>query len=356
MANVELASERKAAAARQLRRNREAERKERIFNDKIRTIGVDKQGLDKQVKEKKEEEEAENEKETAHAAELVHNSTLACILHNRQVKEKQAIEKAIVSYRHQNQQPWTQREYDLNDPERCRKMDPGDAQMMPPGLVGEDPESESRKQRQREQLRQWLTQQRSERAAERHQRRLEEQQYDKSRVELDNKALQLQSLDLERRKAEATATKEYNLTKANVEEKCRQEQARSDKASGADITNLLLIGADIEVPGLTTVTDRKAPPESLQQVIQFQKYQIEEKKRAEMEQKQEEELYDRMRLDSARTALLIERQQARLDKQLRRNLDSTNVQLAEIHKQQNPDIQRGHIDNSFFSKFNTCTR
>lgn len=54
----------------------------------------------------------------------------------------------------------------------------------------------------------------------------------------------------------------------------------------------------------------------------------------EMERKQEEERYDRLRMDSARTALLMERQQARLDKQLRRNLDSINVQLAQTHKLQ----------------------
>lgn len=84
-------------------------------------------------------------------ADMLHNSKVACILHNRQMKEKQAMEKAVVNYRHQYQQPWSQREYDLNNL--------GDAQMMLPGLVGEDLESKSRCQRQREQLREWLSQQ-----------------------------------------------------------------------------------------------------------------------------------------------------------------------------------------------------
>lgn len=82
------------------------------------------------------------------------------------------MEKAIVSYRHQYQQPWAQREYDLNDPHHCRKTGQG-VQMMPPGLVGEDPNSKDRLQRQQEQLREWLLQQQSERAAERHQLKLE---------------------------------------------------------------------------------------------------------------------------------------------------------------------------------------
>ena len=83
------------------------------------------------------------------------------------------MEKDIVKFRHQYQQPWSQREYDLNDPDRCGKTELADAQMMPPGLVGEDPNSQNRRQRQREQLREWLIQQQSERAAERHHQKLE---------------------------------------------------------------------------------------------------------------------------------------------------------------------------------------
>uniref|UniRef100_A0A8D0CV50 RIB43A domain with coiled-coils 2 n=1 Tax=Sander lucioperca TaxID=283035 RepID=A0A8D0CV50_SANLU len=172
---------------------------------------------------------------------------------------------------------------------------------MPPGLLGEDPDSESRRQRQREQLREWLIQQQSELAAERHQRKIEEQRYDQSRVDMDNKALQLQSTEMERRKAATLATKEKLFT------------------DGRSVLSVHL-------------------------------------QRVEQERKREEEQNDRVRLDSARTALLIERQQARLNKQLRRHLDSTNVKLAEIHKQQKPDIERGCIDDSFFSKFNTCSR
>ena len=55
--------------------------------------------------------------------------------------------------------------------------------------------------------------------------------------------------------------------------------------------------------------------------------------RMEFEKKQEEEQHDSFRVDSARTAVLLERQQARLNKQLRRQLDSTNIKLAQMHKE-----------------------
>ncbi|XP_054475952.1 RIB43A-like with coiled-coils protein 2 [Anoplopoma fimbria] len=331
-------------------RDRETGRQERVFNDKVRTIGVDKEALNTQMKEKERQKQAAKDELSAQDAGMLHNSKVACLLHSREVKEKRAMEKATADYRHPYQQPRCQREFDLKEPDRSRGTDLGDAQMMLPGLVGEDPDRESRQQRQKEQLREWLIQQQSERAAERHQRKLEEQHCDQSRVDMDNKALQLQSIEMERKKAATIATKEYNLAK--IEEKGTLNQLRGELTGiGAEPT-LGMLG----VPGLCPSSDRRVPPESLQQLIQFQKYQIEEKKRAELEKKQEEEQHDRVRLVSGRTALLIERQQAKLNKQLRRQLDNTNVKLAEIHKQQKPDIERGSIDDSFFSKFNTCSR
>ncbi|XP_031725587.1 RIB43A-like with coiled-coils protein 2 [Anarrhichthys ocellatus] len=359
MFHDDLLSDRVAQMNLQRCRNRETERRERIFNDKVRTIGVDKEALNMQMKEREKQEEAAREEQNAHDAGILHNSKVACLLHSREVKERRAMEKAIVDYQRRDQ-----REFDPKAPDRCGKADPGDTQMTLPGLVGEDPDSESRRRRQKEQLREWLIQQQSERAAERHQRELEEQRYDQSREDMDNTALQLQSLEVERRKAAAMATKEYNLAK--IEEKRCQRGDRNDEGNQTGTGNHLRgqltgVGAEptsgmVGVPGSCPSSDRRAPRESLQQIIQFQKYQIEEKKRADLEKKQDEEQHDRVRLDSARTALFMERQQAKLNKQLRRQVDSTNVKLAETHKQQKPDIKRGSIDDSFFSKFNTCSR
>uniref|UniRef100_A0A3Q3X815 RIB43A domain with coiled-coils 2 n=1 Tax=Mola mola TaxID=94237 RepID=A0A3Q3X815_MOLML len=264
-------------------------------------------------------------------AEMIHNSKEACLRHDNQVKQRQAIEKANISYHQQHQQPSSQREYDLNDPERLKKTEPADAQMMIPGLVGEDQECEGRQQRQREQFREWFIQQQSERAAERDREKLEgRQRDDQNRIEMNNKALQLQTAEMKTRKALAIATEEFNLAKVKEKGQRAQLEGANDEPAPS------LVG----FPGLCPGSDRRAPPESLQQVIQFQKYQIEEKR---VKQKLTiEERYNRFRLDSARTLLLMERQQARLDKQLRRHLDIFRT--------------RGQIDDAFFSKFNTCSR
>ncbi|XP_017274352.1 RIB43A-like with coiled-coils protein 2 [Kryptolebias marmoratus] len=346
----ELTADRVARAKLENRRRKETERQGRIFNDKVRLTGIDKEALDMQVEEKKRQEEAAKMEENIYDADVLQHSKVGRLLQHRQEKERREMERTLVTYRHQHQHLRSRREFDLSDPHRVRNMEQSDGQMTLPGLVGEDQDSESRQLRQKEQLREWLIQQQTDQQEERQQQKMEEQSYDQSRVEIDNKAVELQNFEMERRKAAAIATKDYNM--AMIEEKRRQEEESNAQES------LLQEGAlgSVGVPGLCPSKDRKAPPESLQQVIQFQRNQAEEKKRVELERKQEEERYDRLRLDSARTALLIERQQARLNKQLRRNLDSINVQLAQTHKQQKPDIGRGCIEDSFFSKFNTCSR
>ncbi|XP_061577319.1 RIB43A-like with coiled-coils protein 2 [Cololabis saira] len=331
MQNLELLSERVARVNLEHRRNKEAERKERIFNDKVRTIGVDKEALDMQVEEKKRQAAAAKEQQRAYEADMLHHSKVASILQSRQVKERRAVEKALVAYRDPHQQLRNRREFDLNDQ--------GDAGMTLPPLVGEDPKRESRLQRQKEQLGEWLFQQQTENAAGRHQKKLEDQLYDQSRVEMDNKAAERQRLEMERRRAIQIATDDYNLAMAKEKQR-KQEECNKD-----------MVGVPVLRPSSV-----RAPKESLQHVIEFQKYQMEENKRTKLLERQEEDCYDRSRLQSDHTARLIERQQARLNKQLRQHQDSTNVQLAHEHKQQKPDIERGLVDDRFFSQFNTSSR
>lgn len=120
----------------------------------------------------------------------------------------------------------------------------------------------------------------------------------------------------------------------------------------------------VGVPGLTAKSDWKPPPETQQQVIEFRKCQAEERKvkknkkqrppdqaeaalhsasssssscavqMMELERQREKERADLDQINLGRTALLLERQQARMNKTLRQQLDSTNVQLAQIQKEQ----------------------
>lgn len=284
---------------------------------------------------------------------MLHYSKVACILTNRQQKQQRTIAKDIVQFRQQYQQRSSQREYDLNDPERCKNTNPEDTQMIIPGLVGEDPNSKSRLQRQREQLRDWLIQQQMEHASQKQRQKTEEQNYDQFMVDVNNQALHLQSLEMEKRKAAVVATKDFNLTLS--EEKHRQELERHMNDNPTESLNSM----EGQLTGVDTSQSIVGIPEDKREVLElkeFQKQQIEEKRRQELSEKTQKCYYDRVRVDSARAAILIERQQAKLNKQLRKHLDGTNLKLAERRKELKPDIARGAINESFFSQFNTCSR
>ncbi|XP_028305343.1 RIB43A-like with coiled-coils protein 2 [Gouania willdenowi] len=337
-----LPCDRMARESLQRQRNKEAERQLRIFNDRVRTIGVDLASLDFQIKEKKEQEAAAKKRENELDANMLRDSKVASILQRRDAQEQKEVKKAVATFRHQHQQFCQRREFDLNDPDWLKKTKPCDAQMMPPGLLGEDVGAESRKQRQKEQMKEWIHQQKQEQKAARDQQWLEEQRYNQSKAEMENMADQLQSLELEERKAAVVATKYYNM--AQIEEKQRLEEASSHLSGQLGETELC------------SSSDRRSPPQSVQQVVQYQKQQMEEMRRRKEQKKEEEEKLDGVRLGSARSALLMERQQARMNKELRRHMDTTNAQLAKIIKEQKSEMERGGIDDSFFSQFNTCSR
>ncbi|KAJ0029639.1 hypothetical protein NQD34_004636, partial [Periophthalmus magnuspinnatus] len=279
-------------------------------------------------------------------AEMLHYQRAASILTHRQQKLQQQIAKDIVIFRQKYQQPPSRREYDLNDPECLKNMSPEEAQMMIPGLTGEDPNSKDRQQRQREQLQHWLIQQQAERQGQRHKQELEDKDYDRFTVEVNNMALELQNLEMENRKAKVIATKDFNL--AMVKEK-RREQSQDKDPGVWDFMD-----GEIKVDSLQSIVEKER--KEILKLKEFQQQQIEEKKRQKLSDESEERDHSRVRIDSARTATLIERQQAKLNKQMRKHLDSTNLMLAETRKQLKPDISKGAVTESFFSQFNTCSR
>ncbi|CAL1595404.1 unnamed protein product [Knipowitschia caucasica] len=343
----ELLLDRESAARIQNTRSKEAERRERIFKHKERTIGVDKQALDMQLKEKELKEQEEKEQQQKKDAEMLHNNRVANMLAHRQQKQKHETAKSIDIFRQQHQQPQSRREFDLNDPQSLKTRGPAEAQMLIPGLIGEDPHSKERQQRQREQLRDWLVQQHAERQRQRHTQEMEDQNYQQFVLEVNNMALEVEKLEMENRKAIVTETKDFNL--AMSEEKRRQESENKDTGILDFIDRA---PTDVDSPQSIMGAERR----EIVQLKEFQQQQIEEIQRRKEREESEKRRYDRVRTDSARTAELIERQQAKLNKEMRKHLDSSNLVLAQSRKQLKPDLSKGAISESFFSQFNTCSR
>ncbi|KTG05953.1 hypothetical protein cypCar_00018124 [Cyprinus carpio] len=364
---VEHLSDRVEAVQLDRGRNRELQRRERVFNDKLRTIGVDKDALDHQVKERREKEQREANELKDYADELLCSDRAACILEQRQKKDDHLLNEAIVQFRQQFQQPASRREFDLNDPELLKKQE--GVQILP-GLTGEDLAQKDRLRKQQEQLRAWTLQQQDQLERAKQELQQEMHQYDQSRLALDNRALELQKMEEQSKRAAAITTKDFNLAlAAEITHRHLQEHHEEEENNQMDILNqlngdLLMENPEqnISVLGLSRLRRdyyKGMSPKELQQCTQYQLQQAEDRKRAIMEQGEKERQEHHERMTSARAALLLERQQARINKELRRAMDNTNAQLAQAHDDQNKHLQDVYTnipDERYFTQFNTSSR
>ncbi|KAI1888540.1 hypothetical protein AGOR_G00186220 [Albula goreensis] len=366
MKKVELQSDRIAAANLERRRNRELQRKERIFNEKVRTIGIDKDALDYQVQERRDQGRREAEILNAYASDMVHHDQVANLLDSRQSRDRRRLEETIQHFRQNFQQPESRREFDLNDPDLLKKQERG-GQVLP-GLAGEDPGKRDRVKRQQEQLREWAQQQQQELDMAKQQQRQEDLQYYHSTAALDRRTMELQQIESQRQRAMAMATKEFNLAKA-VEgmEQQQRERQREEEDNRMEIQNQLQVvnlhegdPGSASVMGLARLWLNKGlTAEHKKQLVDYRQRQMEEKKRASVAEQQREFQQDVFRMASTRTALLLEREQARMTREQRRAMDNANAQLAEGQSERRTYFERDvnyAPDESYFAQFNTSSR
>ncbi|XP_057238318.1 LOW QUALITY PROTEIN: RIB43A-like with coiled-coils protein 2, partial [Malurus melanocephalus] len=367
------------AAARELRQRRELLRRERIFNPRIRTIGVDKDALDAQVKEKKMKEAIEKARHEQFAHEMKKNDKLICLLDERQKNEIKEINRAFVEFHKNFQKPETRREFDLNDPQALKKDLPArvsddDPRCSVSGMQkfeGEDINSEKRKKFQQEQLREWSLQQQKDVKNALADQKFEDDLYDKFRIELDRKIMEEQRKEEESRRIICTATKNFNkIQAAELDYKNELEKAQKIKDDMDEITSLLRGDLLNENPEQAIGRSGKHPvlvdrwkgmtQEQLMAIREAQKEQVQEKLRVREQERRTDAEWDRQRLQAARTLLLFERQQQRENRVQRQDLDDVNAVLSEEQKAKNIYLKEEAYSNipteAYYAQFNTTTR
>uniref|UniRef100_A0A2S2RAY2 RIB43A-like with coiled-coils protein 2 n=1 Tax=Sipha flava TaxID=143950 RepID=A0A2S2RAY2_9HEMI len=100
------------------------ERKKRIFNPATRTIGIDKDALDKQVKEKKMLQDQEKTKNQAYYNKLLQDCEASLRLDEQKRKNQKQLDLEILEFRKKYQAPEMRREFDINDPLKCKNIKP----------------------------------------------------------------------------------------------------------------------------------------------------------------------------------------------------------------------------------------
>ncbi|NXI83906.1 RIBC2 protein, partial [Rhipidura dahli] len=367
------------AAALEGRRRRELLRRGRIFNARLRTIGIDKDALDAQVKERKLQEAAEKAQHEKFAHDMKKNDKLMCLLEERQKNEIKDLNRVLTEFHKNFQKPETRREFDLNDPQALKKDRPARVSDSDPRctisgmqkFMGEDLNYDQRMKFQKEQLREWSLQQQKDWKNALADQKLADDLYDKFRIELDRKIMEEQRKEEESRRVVCTATKDFNrIQVAELDHKNELEKAQKIKDDMDEITfllrgDLLSENPDQAISPLDkhhVLVDRwkGMNQEQLMAIRQCQKEQALEKLRVREQERQRDAEWDRQRLQTARAQLLWERQQQRQNRAQRQDLDFVNAELSQEQKAKNIYLKEEEYSNvptdEFYAQFNTTTR
>ncbi|XP_063784971.1 RIB43A-like with coiled-coils protein 2 [Pseudophryne corroboree] len=379
MEKLSLSRDLAEAAALQRRKEAERQRQSRVFDACVRTIGLDKQGLDVQVHDKEVQKENENKWNEALDAQMVQNDKIVCLLDERQKEDIRNLNKSINEFRLSFQKEEDRREFDLYDPQALKKDLPArlsddDPRCSVSGLqrlMGEDLTESERKRDQQEQLREWCLQQRRELAKALEDQKFAGSLYDKMRIELDKKAMELQRMEEKARREICTFTKEFNRVQAEEAlERRKLEKQQQEEDNSVEISNLTEGDMLSENPAQATsafglhrvVTDRwkGMSPEQLKDINNTQQQQSLEKMRLKEAERQRQAEWDRQKAQEARTMLLLERQQKRQERELRKAQDHINQQLAQASKAQKVYLDKEVFSNTptaqYFEQFNTTSR
>lgn len=361
------------------RRDEEVQRQNRIFNTRIRTIGIDQQALDAQIQDRKIQDETEARKHIAFAKDLIRHDQTMCLLDDRHKHDVININKAVSEYRICYQKPETRREFDLNDPQALKKDVPARISDTDPRctvssiqkFTGEDINQQERIRRQQEQIREWSLAQQNELKNALEDQKFANRLYDNTRIALDRRICDLQQMEEDTRRAVTITTKDFNWAQATekaARQKLEKQQEQEDNL--VEIENLL--HSDLLTENPKQATSAFGPnhvivhrwkgmtQDQIDDVIRRQKQQVQERKRLEEEERQVNAEWDRRRINDARAAVLMERHQKRVQRQLRKAVDCQNMLLCKDHKERERFLKNEVYVNvptaKYFEQFNTTSR
>ncbi|XP_063978882.1 RIB43A-like with coiled-coils protein 2 [Diachasmimorpha longicaudata] len=369
----------KTAACIERKKQIEEARKSRIFNPRVRRIGIDKEFLDKQIVEKEQLRQREREKEYQLDETLVRNSQLAIILEQREEEERRKLNKEINDYRQVFQRAQDRREFDLYDPDQLRKslparVDDDDARI---GLAsaqkfeGEDPHQADRLKLQKEQMQAWLMQQVHERRAIESERRNTDEAHENLILSRDKRASMLERMELECRRHLQEANAQFNRKLAEEQEwRKRTENFKDEEDKRAEIYNH--VTGDFLTEAKEQAESSRGPHRvlaerykgmtlhELEAIRSEQSRQMEEIQRLKLEERRRNEEWDRLMEGNARAGELYQREMDKKRLQINKQIAEENLRLAQQQRLHQEHLNRrvykkDHMP-EFFQQFNTTTR
>eukprot|EP00297_Palpitomonas_bilix_P006905 CAMPEP_0113868758 /NCGR_PEP_ID=MMETSP0780_2-20120614/1167_1 /TAXON_ID=652834 /ORGANISM="Palpitomonas bilix" /LENGTH=382 /DNA_ID=CAMNT_0000853877 /DNA_START=130 /DNA_END=1278 /DNA_ORIENTATION=- /assembly_acc=CAM_ASM_000599 len=377
---TEKSQEERAALKVEQKQGVENNRKPRIFDPKIRTIGQDVQALEAQIAEKKRIADWEKERERLYDAYMVKMSRDLMRGEGEAERTKRQFEKEVLQYRMNEQQASQRREYDLNDPNSLRNSEPirdgdDDPRLGVSSLQkfqGEDVEYARRLKEQQDIQREWILQQIEEQRQARIQEANEGSDFSQKTLATANRMMNAEAEFRQHLRDLQAETRDYNLDLARAKKQKEYEEKLKDLEASKEEINKTVNGSILN-ENLTATTKsmlgdhRKVPyaykglsPEEKQRVLEEQYQQALENEAKKTMGKDEEKHFDLVNAAIRRNMLMQERDAERKRKDMKRELAETLKRQAQEKAERdnylNKVVYTNKPDDSYFGQFGTTTR
>lgn len=358
--------------------NEDPERLKRVMDAKYRTIGIDKDALEKQVQERKDREAAEKARDAAFAQLNNYYADTLQAQHQEAEALRRTINRDVAQFRMENQLQHTRKEWDINRPDHkqvdsAARVGDDDSRLGPASLQkfdGEDLSAGDRKAAQIDQARTWWETQAAQKAA----MKAAEAEAEMAQAEL------IKYQDLVQQDAayqEKMLRKEMNKATMDINSELAAERRLAEQqAKAAELgANMAEMDATMESPFMTEDPNLAASALSAYRVrkdhfkgmsetekkaiLDAQLAQMEDNKARRAAKELEEAMYAKTQHDIQRA---LAEQARNVDDFRRQQLSAVQEfqrkQLEEkaARDKEQAELYRNKINDSFFNQFGTSHR
>ncbi|XP_016351320.1 RIB43A-like with coiled-coils protein 1 [Sinocyclocheilus anshuiensis] len=381
MYKVDLPVDESALRAVERRRAAEAERESRIFNTRARVIGVDLRVLQKQQEEKRERLEMEKQRDMARDLLRLSLDEMAMQQKKEEEELRRELAQDLVQYRAIHQRAEDSRDADINygrEGAPNASISVSDSALGPASMqvfLGEGINENEKKRAQMKMNERNLRAQREEREKQEREQKNRELLTSRELVEKDFRAVQLNALEEECKRAARIALSHYN--KAQAEERMEKEQQERLRREGEELAEVrYMVTSDLlterpeaakrktesSAEGPQVLTDRwkGMTPQQISDIHRKREEQCLEKERLREMEMQRDVAWDYHLTEQARQQEREEKRDKELQRERRIQLDKYNQQLALEQQTHQHYLDKQLYTNrptvQYFTQFGTSSR
>lgn len=357
----------------------ENERKARIFNPRSRLIGLDCDGLARQLSEKEQQQKHDNEIDQKHEAEQQKHTQLLERKTQQWQAEREHAHREMNIFRQQHQRKELASAFDLNDPQYKRKSLPARIGDNDPRLTvssaqifdGEDLGHGERQRQQQAQQRAWLQQQMREKNEAKTNAGNTDRQMQQMMQTHAERMRELNNGEQQLRRRIFAANADFNRAMAEEQRgrkaRERQEEEMDNLAEQYNNRTSEMLLESKELAGSQFGGRRKLvtmykgmTEEQLREFHQKKQMQLDEQQRMRDQRREEEKRFEELVMDFDRNAVLKERQQRGEYQRQMANDMQENQMLAKVQSTTKSHLEQEVYTNppteEYFAQFNTTSR